>query len=128
MLDPFPRIQQPRLVRDGSVSASGRQADLDPRVVQVQRELVRWRSDLMAVRTEVEAELVCSARAVLGTVDTVAALRPLLHEEGRYDGAVSRIVMAVLDEAGTVPEFKIPLLAAVGVRCCQRRHDGPPTT
>jgi hypothetical protein len=72
---------------------------------------------LDAVRAAVEAELVGAAMAILGTVDTVATLRPLSEEEGRYAGAVSRVVMAVLDEAGTVPEFKIPLLVAVGVRC-----------
>ena len=71
---------------------------------------------LDAVRAEVEDELVSSATAILGTVDTIATLRPLSEEKGRYTAAVSRIDMAVLDEAGTVPEFKIPLLAAVGVR------------
>jgi hypothetical protein len=75
--------------------------------------------ELNIMRKEVEAELVCAAMAILGTVDTVAALRPLSGEKGpdRYACAVGRIAMAVLDEAGTVPEFKIPLLAAVGVRC-----------
>jgi hypothetical protein len=81
---------------------------------------------LDALREEVEAELVCAAVAILGTVDTVAALRPMPEEKGpsRYAGAVDRIVMAVLDEAGTVPEYKIPLLAAVGVRCGRRRPRG----
>ena len=37
-------------------------------------------------------------------------------EESGYEPAAGRIRLVLIDEAGTVPEYKIPLLAALGAQ------------
>jgi len=56
-------------------------------------------------------DLVTNARAVLCTVDTTGQL---LSEE--YAACTRRLYMVLLDEAGTVSESKMPLLASLNVK------------
>jgi hypothetical protein len=37
-------------------------------------------------------------------------------EDSGYEPAAGRIRLVLIDEAGTVPEYKLPLLAALGAR------------
>jgi hypothetical protein len=82
-----------------------------PRLTIACRELkARIRAlatQLEELRARAHAELVSRARAVLCTVAT--ASRSLLSDES-VAPAVARITTAVLDEAGTCPETKLPLL------------------
>lgn len=69
---------------------------------------------------EIQKEYVENARAVLGTIDTICNLRCSTDEDNAnfiYTPLMVRISTAVIDEAGTVPEYKMPLLAALGVKC-----------
>ena len=70
---------------------------------------------LQEQRARVSAELVAGARAILCTVST--ASRSLLQDSD-IAAAVQRITTAVLDEAGTCPETKLPLLLLLPRRCC----------
>ena len=65
------------------------------------------RSALASLRVQVSQELVLAARVVLCTVDT--ASRSLLTDVDLRP-AVQRITTVILDEAGTAPESKLPLL------------------
>lgn len=63
---------------------------------------------LAELKAQVHKELVNAARAILCTVAT--ASRTLLTDED-VRPAVSKVTTAILDEAGTAPEPKLPLLA-----------------
>lgn len=75
-----------------------------PRLTAIVDRLMR---ELDEVRSEVSAELVLAARAVLGTVATASG--SLLSDE-RAAPAVAKITTCVLDEAGACGESKLPLL------------------
>lgn len=69
--------------------------------------VMRVKAALDAQKESVYAELVESARAILNTVATAAGS---LQSNASIAPAVDRITTAVLDEAGTCSESKIPLL------------------
>lgn len=82
-----------------------------PRLFEASRLLslrcVELSVQLDKLKQQVKEELVDAARAILCTVAT--ASRSLLTDEG-VAPAASRITAAILDEAGTCPETKLPLL------------------
>lgn len=91
--------QRLRRLQNQSVSSLLREgAEQEERQLSIQLE---------EERASVCAELVQAARAILCTVAT--ASRSLLNDE-IIEAAVQRITTAVLDEAGTCPETKLPLL------------------
>jgi AAA domain len=63
------------------------------------------RVELMGYKQEAEMELRLSSRASLSTIDGLAAADISHHD-----------AVVIIDEAGTVPEFKIPLLLAMNTQ------------
>jgi senataxin len=55
---------------------------------------------------EAEVQIVAGARAFLSTIDSLASLHIKLTPDQR--------LVAIIDEAGTVPEYKLPLLINMG--------------
>lgn len=76
-------------------------------LAEMRRKIESLHVELAETKAQVRAELVASARAVLCTVATVS--RSLLTNDELVP-LVRRVGTAVLDEAGTCPETKLPLL------------------
>jgi hypothetical protein len=71
--------------------------------------VIAEQSGVLGARTEARAKVLKSSKAVLCTIDTTSAL---LRED---NALVTPVTVAILDEAGTIPEYKMPLLAKLGV-------------
>ena len=63
------------------------------------------RTELVVAKTNAEARILATARAYLSTMDGLASMSIPCDPK-----------VAIIDEAGMVPEFKIPHLLSVGVR------------
>ena len=74
-------------------------------------EIPNLSKQLKIIKRMVFEDLLAKARAVLCTVDTAGQL----HQE-RYAACTSRLYMVLLDEAGTVSESKMTLLASLNVQ------------
>jgi len=66
-------------------------------------------TNLVQAKSQARAAIMFRAKAALCTIDTTSAL---LREENRLG---TPITVAIMDEAGTIPEYKMPLLAKLGV-------------
>lgn len=76
----------------------------------LQRETSSLRIKLEEMETLVEEELIKNTKVILCTIATASGS---LLKEFRIQVAVSAIATVILDEAGTVPESKMPLLASL---------------
>lgn len=73
--------------------------------IAINHVIQAMRVELMGYKQEAEMEFMLSSRASLSTIDGLAAA-DISHPDA----------VVIIDEAGTVPEFKIPLLLAMNTR------------
>jgi hypothetical protein len=66
-------------------------------------------TSVIQAKSQAKAAIMFHAKAALCTIDTTSAL---LYEENQLGKSLT---VAILDEAGTIPEYKMPLLAKLGV-------------
>jgi hypothetical protein len=72
---------------------------------------------LERLRLEVHENLIANAKAILCTVDMVHAIpAKLKHLFDFFPTFRSKIAVAIIDEAGSIPEYKMPMIASIGVR------------
>ena len=72
-------------------------------------QVLARQADMVKAKQWARGFILSHSKAVLCTIDTASAL---LHEDNQL---ATPITVAILDEAGTIPEFKMPLLAKLGV-------------
>ena len=84
---------------------------------ETSKRFVAMESSLVAKKIEVRERLIAQARVVLCTTQTAPSLSPLALPEHmeEYAPLVAKIKTAILDEAGTVPESKLPMLASLNL-------------
>ena len=61
------------------------------------------------VKIQVETEIIMDAQALLSTVDSIHLMDEVIE---RATSSNSRMLITILDEAGTIPEFKLPKLVS----------------
>jgi hypothetical protein len=72
---------------------------------------------LERLRLEVHDNLIAGAKAILCTVDMIHAIpAKLKHLFDFFPTLRSKIAVAIIDEAGSIPEYKMPMIASIGVR------------
>jgi hypothetical protein len=70
------------------------------------------------LRLEVHNKLIAGAKAILCTVDMVHAIPAKLKQLFEFFPIFrSKIAVAIIDEAGSIPEHKLPTIVSIGVRC-----------
>ncbi len=73
--------------------------------------------ELERLRLEVHDNLVAGSKAILCTVDMIHAIpAKLKHLFDFFPVFRSKITVAIIDEAGSIPEYKMPVIASIGVR------------
>ena len=80
---------------------------------ETSKRFVAMKSSLVAKKIEVRKWLIAQARVALCTTQTAPFPSPLALPEHmeEYAPLVAKIKTAILDESGTVPESKLPMLA-----------------
>jgi len=74
-----------------------------------ERKARELQTNLAQAKSQARAAITFRAKAALCTIDTASAL---LREDNQLG---TPITVAIMDEAGTIPEYKMPLLAKLGV-------------
>ncbi len=90
---------------------------------QWSKAVEKQENTLERLRLEAHDNLISGAKAILCTVDMIHAIPAKLKQLFDFFPIFrSKIAVAIIDEAGSIPEYKMPIIASIGVRYAFLTH------